>query len=179
MPFRLESPRCNVRPWEEADRPTFTRMVRDPEMVRYLGSGEPWEEARIDAFMQRQQDTLAKHGCCLAAVVLRETDEVMGLAGIQPLGDTGVFEIGWWIWKEHWNRGYATEVARALVHYAFERMRLPRVAAIANVPNTASRRVMEKVGLRYVDTRNARELAPRYPDIKVVYYLLENPAISV
>ena len=176
MSFRIDSPRLYIRPWVAEDRPTFTRFVHDPEMVRHLGSGEVWDDARIDAFMERQRGTLAEHGCCLGAVVLKTDDEVIGLAGIQPLGDTGVFEMGWWIWKDHWNRGYATELAQAMKQHAFETMQLPQIAAIANVPNRASIRVMQKAGMRYLGTRNAKELATRYPDIKVVYYVLDNPA---
>lgn len=176
--FQIDSPRLYIRPWAAEDRPTFARFVNDPDMVRHLGSGEVWDDARIEAFMERQRGTLAKHGCCLGAVVLKASGEgeVVGLAGIQPLGDAGMFEMGWWIWKDHWNRGYATELALAMKQHAFEVMQLPQIVAIANVPNRASIRVMQKAGMRFMGTRNAKELAPRYPDIKVVYYTLDNPA---
>ena len=175
MRFHIASPRLYIRPWEDTDRPAFARFVHDPEMVRYLGTGEIGDDPRIDATLARQRDTLAKHGCCLGAVVLKESGEVVGLAGIQPLGDTGVFEMGWWIWKDYWRRGYATELAFAMRDHAFGVLKLEQIVAIANVPNQASIRVMQKIGMRYTGTRSARGLAARYPDIEVVYYVLENP----
>ena len=118
---------------------------------------------------------LAKHGCCVGAAVLKETGEVAGVAGIQPQDRSGMFELAWWIWKDYWNRGLATEAALALRDYAFDIMRLPQIVAIADAPNTASSRVMQKIGMRYEGLRNAHDLAERHPDVEVVYYVLDNP----
>jgi RimJ/RimL family protein N-acetyltransferase len=54
-------------------------------------------------------------------------------------------------------------------------MRLARIVAIADVPNLASIRVMQKIGMRYDRNVNARDLAERYPDVEVVRYALDNP----
>jgi ribosomal-protein-alanine N-acetyltransferase len=56
-------------------------------------------------------------------------------------------EIGYALKPEYWNKGYATEIARALLRYAFNTLRLPRVVAVTRSANTASRRVMEKCGM--------------------------------
>jgi len=175
MAFRIETPRLLIRPWEAADRPVFTRFVRDPEMMRYISHGKAWDEARIDAYFERQRGYLEKHGCCVGAVTLKETGRVIGIAGIQPL-DNGDYEFAWWIWKDYWNRGLATEASEGLRDFAFRVMRLPRVVAIADVPNRASSRVMEKLGMQYQGVRNAHELATRHPEVDVVLYSLENPA---
>jgi RimJ/RimL family protein N-acetyltransferase len=175
MPFRIDTPRAFVRPWEAVDRPALTRFVHDAEMMRYISFGRVWDEARIDALFERQRGYLEKHGACVGAVVLKESGAVMGVAGIQPLDKAGVFEFAWWIWKDYWNRGFATEVAKALKHHAFEVMGLPRVVAVADVPNLASIRVMQKIGMRYEGTRNAHDLATRHPDVEVAYYVLDNP----
>lgn len=173
MSFRIETERLQVRPWEAADRPVFERFVADAEMMHYMSGGRAWDTARIDAWLARQVRNLAKHDCCMGAAVLKQTGEIIGVGGIQPLEQAGIFEIGWWIWKDYWNRGLATEMARGFVAHAFNIMQLPRVVAIVDPPNRASIRVAEKLGMRHQGIRNAHELAERYPDMQVAYYLLE------
>ncbi|MDE2197119.1 MAG: GNAT family N-acetyltransferase [Gammaproteobacteria bacterium] len=173
MSFRIETPRLLVRPWETADRPAFERFVSDTDMMRYINGGRAWDAERIDAWLARQVRNLAAHRCCMGAVALKQTGEVIGVGGIQPLEQAKVFEIGWWTWKDHWNRGFATEMALGFVRYAFAILKLPCVVAEVDPPNRASIRVAEKLGMRCEGIRNAHELAERNPDIEVVYYVLE------
>lgn len=173
MSFHIETLRLRVRPWESADRPVFEGFVADADMMRYINGGRAWDASRMDAWLARQARNLGKHGCCMGAAVLKQTDEVVGVGGIQPLEQAGIFEIGWWIWKDYWNRGLATEMGQGLVKHAFEIMRLPQVVAIVDPPNRASIRVAEKLGMRRDGVRNAHDLAERYPDIEVAYFMLE------
>ena len=176
LPFRIESERLTIRPWEPADRPALKRFVNDADMMRYISFGRVWDDAHIDALLARQAGFLEQYGCCVGAVVLKETDQVVGVGGIQPQDKSRLYEFAWWIWKDYWNRGFATEIAQAMVRHAFGVMRLPQVVAIADVPNLASIRVMEKIGMRYEGRRNAHDLAERHPNVEVVFYLLDNPS---
>lgn len=173
MGFRIQTPRLLIRPWEPTDRPVFERFVADTEMMRYISHGLVWDQARIDAYFQRQARNLAQRHCCVGAAVSRHNDEIIGMGGIQPLEQAGIFELAWWIWKDYWNRGLATEMAQASRDYAFNVLKLPQVVAIIDPPNLASIRVAEKLGMRHAGIRNAHELAERNPDIEVVYYVLE------
>jgi ribosomal-protein-alanine N-acetyltransferase len=177
MPFRIEGPRLFVRPWEPADRAVFMhKFVRDADMMLYINHGQPWPEEKVEAYFARQQKFLAEHGACVGAVVLKQSGEVIGGAGIQPQDLSGDFEFAWSIWKEHWNKGLATEAAQALKQHAFDVMRLPRVVAIADVPNLASIRIMQKIGMRFDKVVNARDLAARYPDVEVARYIADRSA---
>jgi len=143
MAFQIETARLQIRPSQAADRPQFERFVADAEMMRYISQGHAWDTARLDTWRARQTRNLSRHRCCMGAVELKHTGEVVGVGGIQPLENAGVFELGWWIWKAHWNHGLATEMARGLADYAFNVMRLPRVVAIVDPLNQASIRVAE------------------------------------
>ncbi|MBU6469348.1 MAG: GNAT family N-acetyltransferase [Gammaproteobacteria bacterium] len=178
MAFRIETERLLVRPWEVADRPAFERFAADAEMMRYINGGRGWDTARIDGWLARQARNLAQHGCCMGAAVLKQSGAVSGVGGIQPLENSGLFEIGWWIWKDYWNRGLATEMARGFVAHAFNIMQLPQIVALVDPPNGASIRVAEKLGMHRQGIRNAHELAERYPEIEVLYFTLaRNPAV--
>jgi ribosomal-protein-alanine N-acetyltransferase len=176
MRFEVESPRLFIRPWRPEDRPVFMqKFVDDPDMMLYINHGRPWDDAKVQAYFERQRKFLAACGCCVGAVVLKENNTVVGGAGIQPQDLSGDFEFAWSIWKEYWSRGLATEAAAALKDYAFRVMRLQRIVAIADVPNLASIRIMQKIGMRYDGVMNAHTLAERYPDVEVVRYILDNP----
>jgi [ribosomal protein S5]-alanine N-acetyltransferase len=169
MAFILTTTRLHVRPWANADRPALARMAQDPEMMRYVNQGRALSDEQVDELLERQGRQLEAHGVCFGAVVLEETGEIIGLAGLQPLDD-GQFEIGWWIWKEHWGRGYATEVARAYVDHARGVMGLKRLVAVIDPPNAASIRVAEKLGMRFECIKSARETIARREDVPIALY---------
>ena len=75
-------------------------------------------------------------------------DERRSAGDGEPLPDPDL-EIGWWLARPHWGRGLATEAAKAALHDIFERVGLGRVISIARRSNTASTRIMEKIGLQF------------------------------
>lgn len=149
-------------------------MAADAEMMLYISHGKPWQPKDVDEFLERQRRHLDGHGFCIGAMTHRGDDQVIGLAGIQPMGETGDIELAWWVWRDFWGRGYATEISRAVVDYAFNEIELPRLVAIVDAPNLASIRVMEKLGMHHLGRHNAHELEPRHPDIEVEMYALDN-----
>ncbi|MEZ4703045.1 MAG: GNAT family N-acetyltransferase [Rhodothermales bacterium] len=174
MPFEIETDTLRIRPWREAtDRPAFCAMTADPVMMRYMSDGIPWSDAMNDEFFARQQRTLDAAGVCMGALVWKETDEVIGVAGLQPLGTTGNLEVGWWVQRVHQGKGLATAAGAAMVRYAFETLDQPCVKAITLPGNQASRRVMEKLGMRYEGVVTGRQLGHRLPEIEVVLYGIE------
>jgi ribosomal-protein-alanine N-acetyltransferase len=89
----------------------------------------------------------------MSAVVRKSDDVFIGWGGLQPLEETGETEVGYGFDKPYWGQGYATELAAAWLRYGFEEAKLARIVAVAIPENTASRHVMEKLGMRF--ERNA------------------------
>lgn len=174
--FLIETPRLRIRTWREEDRPALARMVADPEMMRFITSGRVWRDDEIDELMRRQARHLAGHGFCMGPLTLNGTDEIIGIAGLQPLDIPGEVELGWWVWKEYWGMGYATEAGAALVRYGFEALGLERLVAVIEPGNSASIRVAEKLGLRFERRMSARETVARREDIEIAYYAIAAPA---
>jgi [ribosomal protein S5]-alanine N-acetyltransferase len=167
--IELVTARLLLRPWQERDRPALERMARDPEMMRYVRRGRTLSDAEIDEMLARQARQLDRYGVCIGAVVLKEKDEVIGIAGMQP-HDDGQFELGWWIWKEYWGCGYATEAGAAFIRHARELMGLKRLVAVVDPPNIASCRVAEKLGMRFECIKSARETVSNREDMPIAYY---------
>jgi RimJ/RimL family protein N-acetyltransferase len=77
-----------------------------------------------------------------------EETEVLGGCGLHTRAGKYALEIGYWISKNHQNKGYATEISRALVKTAFELSDIDNIKIYCDVDNTASLRVIEKVGFQ-------------------------------
>lgn len=179
MSFRIRSDHLLIRAWTAGDRPAFRRLATDPVVMRYISDGRPWTEEEISGFFRHEQEVVERHGFCLGALELAASGEVIGLAGLQPLGTTGEVEVGWWLAPEHWHRGYATEAGRAAVEHAFGPLDLPRVTAIVHPDNRPSQRVMERLGMSCQGHYTGRELGLRLPELEVLLYALERPAGGV
>jgi len=171
-PFRIETARLAIRPWEPQDELAFRRMVGDPAMMRYISSGKPWSDERIAEFFGRQGRHLANRGFCLGALTERETGRVIGLSGLQPLGTTADVEIGWWVYPELQGRGLGTEAGAGCLRYAWDTLGLWRVAAIANPENRPSIHIMEKLGMCFERRATGRDLGLVVPDLEVVVYAI-------
>jgi [ribosomal protein S5]-alanine N-acetyltransferase len=169
MAFELDTARLLIRPWRDADRPALERMARDAQMMRFVRRGRILSDEEVDEILERQARHLERYGVCFGAVVMKGNDEVIGLAGMQP-HDDGQFELGWWIWKDHWGRGYATEAAAAFVAHGRDMMGLKRVVAVIDPPNLASRRVAEKLGMSFECIKSARETIANREDMPIAYY---------
>jgi RimJ/RimL family protein N-acetyltransferase len=152
MGVLLETPRLLLRDWLPSDSEPFARMNADPRVMAHYPICLAREES--DALIARFEIAIAERGFGFQAVELRETGEFIGFTGLGvPRFETGFnpcVEIAWRIASGHWNRGYATEAARAAAGYGFDRMELGEIYAFTVPPNLASRKVMEKLGMQRV-----------------------------
>jgi RimJ/RimL family protein N-acetyltransferase len=170
---RLETPRLLLASWREEQVPDFLAIASDPEVMRHIGPGQPWGEEQARAFVQRQITREAAHGFCLWGLIERANGRLIGHCGLQRAGDTDELEIGWWVARDRWGQGLATEAARAVVAFAFERLRLPRLISIAQPANTGSIGVMRRLGMHFERSARHGDLGLKNPEIEIVIYALE------
>jgi RimJ/RimL family protein N-acetyltransferase len=165
--FRLETPRLIIRPWQKKDRAAFAGMARDPEVMRYVHRGEPFTDEEIDIWLARQERQLGEFNVCMGAMVEKRSGRVLGVAGTQPLGRTADYEIGWWLARDAWGHGYATEAGAAAMQHVFDVLDRPRAVAIIDVGNEPSVAVAKRLGMLYDRRYTGSELTHRLPDIVV------------
>lgn len=134
--------RLLLRPGWGEDAPALSRAIGDAAVVRNL-SRVPWPYALGDAeqFLALPQDPL--HPRFL--VTRRGDGAVIGGIGLHPVDD-GCAELGYWLARDQWGKGYATEAGRAVVAIADESLRLPRLKASHALDNPASGGVLTKLG---------------------------------
>lgn len=175
MPFPIETERLLIRPFELDDAEQIHAVWSDPEVMRWIPSGPL---PTLDATRQKIQRFLAHqaaHGFSLWPVRERATGRIVGDRGLLLIGWTGPeVELAYRFGRASWGQGYATEAAGACLRYGFEVLVLERIIAVTDPTHVASRRVMEKNGLRrvglaqyygkelvkYVRDRSASAMAP-------------------
>ena len=171
----LTTERLILRPWQKADREPFAALNADARVMEHFPALMTREQS--DAFAEKIEACFAEHGWGLWAVERRDTGAFIGFAGLWPVADdlpvAPGTEVGWRLAAEHWNRGFATESARAAVAYGFEQLGLDEIVSFTASSNVPSRRVMEKLGMQHDVAAGFDH--PRFPDwpgrFHVVYRL--------
>jgi RimJ/RimL family protein N-acetyltransferase len=113
----------------------------------------PLERVESDRFAERIEDEFERSGYGLFAVEVVGVDPFVGFVGLHEATFEAAFtpavEIGWRIASAHWGRGYAPEAATEVLRFAFDDIGLAEVVSFTAAINDKSRRVMNKIGLRY------------------------------
>ncbi|WP_406278665.1 GNAT family N-acetyltransferase [Embleya sp. NBC_00896] len=152
----IETGRLLLRRWRDDDLDALAAMNADPEVMRYVGDGNPRTRAQSEAALAQYERDWDARGFGLFAVELRtpEPGPVGALAGWAGLAVPEFLpevmptvEIGWRLARPCWGHGIATEAAHGVLRFAFEYARVPRLVGICHVDNTASARIMTKLGM--------------------------------
>lgn len=156
MDIYLETARLILRRFTADDVDLLTELNGDPEVMFWITGGvtstrEEIETEELPAFLSWYERGDA-YG--LWAAIERSTGEFLGWFHLRPGEADGPTEpeLGYRLRKVAWNQGYASEGAKALVDKAFSELGATQIRAETMTVNVASRRVMEKAGLRYVRT---------------------------
>lgn len=164
----IDTARLHLRPFTIDDLKDYAALRANPRVMHFFPpTGEPPEQAAarlIEHFIGHWRDT----GYGPWAAIERASGRFLGHLGLRYLPEFEETEILYMLDDKVWGRGLATEGALAARDHAFDRLRLPRVMAIALPENRASTRVIEKIGLTY------RRMAD-FRGHKLAYYALDRP----
>lgn len=157
----IETERLLLRSWRPEDLPLFIAMNKDERVMRYFP--EKLGDAETEAFYHRILDEFNSKGWGLFAVEIKATGEFIGYVGLHEIGFKADFtpgiEIGWRLAADHHNQGYATEAAKAVLHFA-DRSGIGCLYSFTAKINAPSERVMQKIGMVKVGEFNH----PNLPD---------------
>jgi RimJ/RimL family protein N-acetyltransferase len=155
--LQLETPRLCLRLMQSSDLDDLLKIFGDPNVMASFG-GATFNREQMEGWMQRNIEHQNRHGYGLFSVILKSGGVLIGECALAHMTVDGeqATELGYDFRSEYWNQGYATEAATAVRDYAFNVLDLPRLISLIRVGNVASRRVSEKIGMRFVAeiTRN-------------------------
>lgn len=160
--YEITTTRLGLRKMFPEDAATFFALNSDPEVIRYTGDA-PFDS--VDAareFLQAYQEVYQREGYGRWSVCLLSTDECVGWCGLRYQSDVQLTDLGYRFFREWWGRGLATESGAASLAYGFEQLGLNEIIARAHTANTASIRVMEKLGMEHWKDEDMDGVPGRY-----------------
>jgi RimJ/RimL family protein N-acetyltransferase len=169
----IETERLLLRELLSSDADGMFELDSNPNVHVFVGK-KPVKDIResIDMIENIQQQ-YKDYGIGRWAVVLKETNEFIGWSGIKLItkeinNHKNFYELGYRFIEKHWNKGYATEAGKAFLNYAFSEMKVETIYAYADAGNENSRRILEKLGLQFVNSFE-------YEGETEVWYEMQNP----
>jgi RimJ/RimL family protein N-acetyltransferase len=146
----LETARLRLRPFKLDDVDAFYQAITcDPDVMRYLPGGVPRSPERTAEMIQNYMKHWQQRGFGVWAVLHKADDKLIGHCGVQTLVETNENELIYAVAKPYWGQGLISEGAHACLRCGFEEFGFDRIVAVAVAENTASRRVMVKIGMTY------------------------------
>lgn len=169
----LETDRLILREIQTDDFDDLYRMNSDPDVMKYVGDGTTRDHGQMEKEIKMLMSHYTrKPGLGIWATLLKDGNTFVGASGLVYYDNTPEIEVGYRMLKEHWNKGYATEASLGLLNYGFTSLKLKKIVSSAHVDNMASRRVMEKIGMKYIDNRFQYGCVQAYYEIQAVNYRL-------
>jgi len=150
----LETARLRLRAAEAGDAAFVLELLNAPGFVQGIGDrGVRTRDEARDYIETRIVSSYRDHGFGMWVVTPKDDAEPLGLAGLVKRDVLPHVDVGYAFLERAWGKGYAQEAAAAVLAYGHGSLGLETIAAIVNPENLASRRVLEKIGLRFIDVR--------------------------
>jgi GrpB-like predicted nucleotidyltransferase (UPF0157 family)/dephospho-CoA kinase len=178
MKIALETKRLILKFLELSDLKDLVALRSDPDVMKYIGDGSVHTEERVKDFLINilipYQE---KHGTGFFAVFEKESGDFIGQAGLFHLGfydNQPDIELAYRLHKRYWGKGYATELAIALIKWGFEHLEITKIVAGAEIENIASQKVLLKAGFDFKGKQKWRD------DGEMFYYeIYKNDSIQL
>ena len=140
----LQTERLVLRPFELSDAAEVQRLVGEREIAATtINIPHPYEDGVAEKWIASHPERFAKGEVANFAICDRESGSLVGAITLFLSLENERAEIGYWIGRPYWGRGYCSEAAQAIVHYGFDERGLNRIFGEYMASNPASGRVME------------------------------------
>ncbi|WP_461168817.1 GNAT family N-acetyltransferase [Arthrobacter sp. Z1-15] len=184
-PLELHTPRLTLRPYTPGDLAAVHRFASDPRLTGFVEWGpNTLQDSRDFLAACLAEEATVPRRAYTFALTLKDGGSPFGSAGLTldpetadaervehegPGREGRTGETGYVVAAEHWNRGYASEAAAAVVHFGFTVLGLDRISATCRPGNAASARVLEKTGMVLLRRLPAHKLIRGMREDSLVY----------
>lgn len=174
MDLILETPRLLLRQILPEDAPALFELDSNPNVHRYLGTKPVTSIDQVYGYIESIRGQYVKNGIGRFAVILKESGENIGWAGIKFITEpennrVDFYDIGYRLQEKHWRKGYALEAAKAWLDYGFNGMKIPLMIATAHTGNVGSNVILQKIGMTCTEQFV-------YQDFVCNWYEMKSPA---
>lgn len=146
----LETERLILRPFKEDDAiNVFECWESDPDVAKYMFWTSHNDIEKTKEWITFELGQIEKQDWYRFAVVLKDTNELIGTALIYYEEEVECWEIGYNLGKKYWNKGYTTEAMRKVIDFASKQLKISEIVGRYAKENPASGNVMKKLGFNY------------------------------
>jgi len=150
------------------DAEAIQRLASDPDIAATTRSPHPYPDGAAKEFVagmikEREEGTAY-------VFVIKDRSQVVGTCGLHGVGSGRAKELGYWIGRPYWGKGFATFGVKLTLEFAFNNLRLEWIGSHALESNAASRRVLEKSGFEFKGLQTHDEPLLKRPHEKIALY---------
>lgn len=152
----IETERLFLRELQLSDAERMFELDSNPQVHQYLGNKPIHNIEQSEEIITNIRQQYIDNGVGRWATIEKSTGEFIGWSGLKYITDywnnnTNFHDVGYRFIPKYWGKGYATESAKAALEYAFNTMKLNKVIGTCHEENKASRKVLEKCGLQFIE----------------------------
>lgn len=176
---RLSTPRLLLRPFSRSDAPVVTDYLQEPEISTNTARiPHPYRQNMAEEWIDTHEREFADSRELSLAITLVDDSRLIGAVGLVLDLPNRAAEIGYWLGKPWWGRGFASEAAQRTLDWGFETLELNRIHAGYMAHNPASGGVLTKLGMQHEGLRREHFIRHGRPVDLVVTGLLRKDWIA-
>ena len=149
--INIETDRTILRKLSPTDARDFYNLNLDKEVLKYTGD-KAFERVEEATDFLTTYDQYQKYGVGRLAVIDKATMAFIGWCGLKYSLEKKEYDIGFRFHRKYWNKGYATETAKRCIEFGFDVLGIEKIVGRAMKENTASIKVLEKIGMTFKTT---------------------------
>ncbi len=166
----FETERLVLSGWRREQLPDLVRLHGDPVVAKYLrGHGQPWSMEEMESALDEWIALFETRRLGKMRVRRKSDGVLVGRCGYGIYAPTGEPEIGYSLYPEFWGNGYALEAASGMRDWIFRETDAPHFIGMADVRNTASLKVLERIGM------TKTEVSPSDDGVLVQFHVMRRP----
>ncbi len=166
--YFMTTERIGFSKWRADDLALATTLWGDPSVTRYISANGSFSDEMISRRLNTEIQNDTEHHVQYWPIFDLTTSDLIGCCGLRPYGDLqNAFEIGFHLRHAYWGKGFASEAAAAVVGYAFFSLGAQELRAGHHPRNNASKRLLEKLGFRYMKDEYYAPTGLRHPSYRL------------
>lgn len=177
--FEIKTERLKLRPCTMDDVDAIHQIWTDAGVRKYLWDDNVISREETSSVIEKSFEYFRTKDFGLWAVVPLDEDRIIGFCGFWFFHEPPQLELLYGIITDHWGKGFATEAARAMLRLGFEEFGFQEVVASTDAPNTASVRVMEKLGMNFLKRQDSEGLDTIFYSIRREDFSVPNSQYAV
>ena len=157
MKIFIETERVILREILPTDENGLLDLDRNPKVHTYLGNNPVDNIYQIREVIKKIRQQYIDNGIGRWAIINKETNDFIGWTGLKFVTETtnnhiNFYDLGYRLIEKYWGKGIATETTKAILNYAFEKLKLTEIYSMCDLGNVGSKNVLEKTGLKFIET---------------------------